>query len=74
MVQSAEAWLEKAKPLVLLRPPARLCIEKALKFLPKLRAALRSNVDGGGDEDGGGGDEDGGGGDGRDALDELLGD
>ena len=35
---TAEAWLEKAKPLVLLRPAAKLCVEKALAFLPKLKA------------------------------------
>ena len=32
--------LEKAKPKVLLRPAAKLCIEKALKFLPKLKTGL----------------------------------
>ena len=36
----AQACLEKAKPIVLLRPAAKLCVEKALKFLPKLKAAL----------------------------------
>jgi hypothetical protein len=38
---SAQAWLEKAKPKVLLgRPEAKICVEKALKFLPKLKEAI----------------------------------
>ena len=36
---TAEVWLEKAKLCVLLRPAAKLCVEKALAFLPKLKAA-----------------------------------
>ena len=39
-VDSAEAWLTKAGPCVLLRPAAKLCVEKATAFLPKLRAGL----------------------------------
>ena len=57
-VQSAHEWLEKAKPLVLLRPAAKLCIEKALKFLPKLKRAIGKGDDGD---------------DGDDALDGILG-
>ena len=41
---TAEAWLEKAKPRVLLRPAAKLCVEKALAFLPKLKEGLAARV------------------------------
>jgi hypothetical protein len=39
-VDTAAEWLEKAAPYVLLRPAARLCVQKAQAFLPKLRAGL----------------------------------
>ena len=51
----AGQWLEKVKPKVLLRPAAKLCIEQALKFLPKLKAGLDAHKgdppDGDDDED-----------------------
>ena len=47
----AQQWLEKAKPKVLLRPAAKLCVEKALKFLPKLKAGLQTHKTAGADEE-----------------------
>jgi hypothetical protein len=38
--ETAQSWLEKTKPKLMLRPAAKLCVEKALKFLPKLQAGL----------------------------------
>ena len=40
------AFLEKQKPKVALFPAAKLCIEKAIKFLPKLEAGLAAMVAG----------------------------
>ena len=39
------------KPKVLLRPAAKLCVEKALNFLPKLKAGLAAHEKEGSDED-----------------------
>jgi hypothetical protein len=41
----AQEWLEKAKPKVLLRPAAKICVDKALKFLPKLKAAIEAEAE-----------------------------
>ena len=46
----AHEWLEKVKPKVLLRPAAKLCVEKALNFLPKLKAGLEAHEKAGADE------------------------
>jgi hypothetical protein len=47
----AKEWLEQIKPKVLLRPAAKLCVEKALEFLPKLKAGLDAHKGGGDDDD-----------------------
>ena len=40
----AQAWLDKTKPKLLLgRQAAKLCVEHALKFLPKLKAGLAAH-------------------------------
>jgi hypothetical protein len=42
----AKMWLENAKanPIVMLRPATKLCVEKAIKFLPKLKAGLAASA------------------------------
>ena len=50
-VSSADAWLEKAKPHVFLNPAAKLCVEKATIFLPKLRKGLNTAYKSDEDED-----------------------
>jgi hypothetical protein len=55
-VESAEQWLAKAEPRVLLMPAARLCVQKAKAFLPKLKAGLRAAAESSPDEEGDFGD------------------
>uniref|UniRef100_A0A7S4HFF4 Uncharacterized protein n=2 Tax=Prymnesium polylepis TaxID=72548 RepID=A0A7S4HFF4_9EUKA len=40
----AQAWLERAKSRVLLRPAAKLYIDKAIAFLPKLKIGLACSL------------------------------
>ena len=40
-----EAWLKAQQPRFLLHPAQKSCVEKALKFLPLLKAALKAAVD-----------------------------
>ena len=40
-----EAWLKAQQPRFLLYPAQKSCVEKALKFLPKLKAALKAAAD-----------------------------
>ena len=56
------------QPKFLLFPAQKLCIEKALKFLPKLKAGLKK----GGDGDGAGGAGSGAAADLDDVLDEAM--
>ena len=37
---NTEAWLKAQQPRFLLHPAQKLCIEKALKYLPTLKAGL----------------------------------
>ena len=46
LADGVAAFLEKQKPKVALFPAAKLCIEKAIKFLPKLEAGLAAMVAG----------------------------
>ena len=46
----AAEWLEKVKPKVRLHPAAKLCVEFALKFLPKLKDGLDTHEKGNSDE------------------------
>jgi hypothetical protein len=39
----ASAWLEAQKPRFMLNPPQKLCIEQALKFLPKVQRAIAAH-------------------------------
>ena len=36
----SKAWLEKQLPKCALFPAAKICVQQAIKFLPKLKAGL----------------------------------